>query len=160
MSRLNRRRCFRASIHETHKRSHFISSLDAHIGNRLLRTRIFRDLTRRELALGIGATERQVEAFESGAIRMDAHHVRRIGRVLNVRPSFFLRRLSRGICHGSETKPPAAAAETSRRSVEESAGERVKQIFESINSPRIRELLVELMLVITTSEATGSGQMM
>ena len=68
-----------------------LDPMDIHIGGRLRRTRIFRDLTRYDLARGIGATEREVEAFESGATRIDAQQVQKIGRVLRVRPSFFLR---------------------------------------------------------------------
>jgi transcriptional regulator with XRE-family HTH domain len=132
-----------------------LDPMDIHIGGRLRRTRIFRDLTRYDLARGIGATEREVEAFESGATRIDAEQVRKIGRVLRVRPSFFLR---------SGPSDVAEATVSPRReprepSVGGSASERVVEIFESINSPSIRKLLVDLMLVITASEASGRHPM-
>ena len=125
--------------------------VDVHIGGRLRRTRIFRDLTRHDLARGIGATEREVEAFESGATRIDAQQVRKIGRVLHVRPSFFLRRGPSGV-----TEPKASPRRELREpAVGGSASERVVEIFESINNPSIRKLLVDLMLVITAGETGG-----
>jgi transcriptional regulator with XRE-family HTH domain len=132
-----------------------LDPMDVHIGGRLRRTRIFRDLTRYELARGIGATEREVEAFESGATRIDAQQVRRIGRVLRVRPSFFLR------SGRSEAAEPAASPrrESLSPSIGVSASERVVEIFESINNPSIRKLLVDLMLVITASEVSGRHPM-
>jgi transcriptional regulator with XRE-family HTH domain len=132
-----------------------LDPMDIHIGGRLRRTRIFRDLTRYDLARGIGATEREVEAFESGATRIDAEQIRKIGRVLHVRSSFFLR------SGPSDVVEPTAST---RRELQEltvggSASERVVQIFESINSPSIRKLLVDLMLVITASEVSGRHPM-
>ena len=128
--------------------------IDVHIGGRLRRTRIFRELSRFDLARGIGATEREVEAFESGATRIDAQQVRKIGRVLRVRPSFF----GSGPSNAAEwTASPGREAQ--RPSVGGSASERVVEIFESINNPSIRKLLVDLMLVITASEACGRHPM-
>jgi transcriptional regulator with XRE-family HTH domain len=128
--------------------------IDVHIGGRLRRTRIFRDLTRYDLARGIGATEREVEAFESGATRIDARQVREIGRVLRVRPSFF----GGGPSNVAE-RTVSPVSESQRPSVGGSASERVVEIFESINNPSIRKLLVDLMLVITASEASGRHPM-
>ena len=159
MSRRDRRRRVRAALFETCRRSPPINPVDAYIGGRLRRTRIFRNLTRHELATGIGATEQEVEAFESGMARIDAYSVRRIGRVLNVLPSFFLRRSSRDLLNRIETKPSPARREASNPSLDGPEGERVREIFESINSSRIRELLVDLMLVITTSESSGRSIM-
>jgi transcriptional regulator with XRE-family HTH domain len=128
-----------------------LDPMDVHIGGRLRRTRIFRELTRCDLARGIGATEREVEAFESGATRIGAEQIRKIGRVLHVRASFFLR------SGPSDVVAPAASPgrESEEPSVGGSASERVVKIFESINSPSIRKLLVDLMLVITASEVSG-----
>jgi transcriptional regulator with XRE-family HTH domain len=130
-----------------------LDPVDVHIGGRLRRTRIFRDLTRSDLARGIGATEREVEAFESGATRIDAQQVRKIGRVLRVRPSFFLR------TGPSNVAEPTASPRPESQVPSASASERVVEIFESINSPSIRKLLVDLMLVITASEASGRHPM-
>ena len=145
---------FRAALREP-RNSIPLDPMDVHIGGRLRRTRIFRDLTRYELARGIGATEREVEAFESGATRIDAQQIRKIGRILRVRPSFFLR--------SGPSKVAEPAASPSRESREPAVGrsvsERVVEIFESINSPSIRKLLVDLMLVITASEASGRHPM-
>jgi transcriptional regulator with XRE-family HTH domain len=132
-----------------------LDPLDIHIGGRLRRTRMFRDLTRYDLARGIGATEREVEAFESGATRIDAEQVRKIGRILRVRPSFFLRS---GPSDGAEATA-SPRRELRERSVGGSASERVAEIFESINNPSIRKLLVDLMLVITASEVSGRHPM-
>jgi transcriptional regulator with XRE-family HTH domain len=132
-----------------------LDPMDIHIGGRLRRTRIFRDLTRYDLARGIGATELEVEAFESGATRIDAEQVRKIGRVLRVRPSFFLRSGP-----SAAVEPMASRRHESRGlSIGGSASERVVQIFESINNPSIRKLLVDLMLVITASEVSGRHPM-
>lgn len=132
-----------------------LDPMDVHIGGRLRRTRIFRDLTRYDLARGIGATEREVEAFESGATRIDAQQVRKIGRILRVRPSFFLR------CGASDVVEPTVSPrrESWEPSAPGSASERVVEIFESINNPSIRKLLVDLMLVITASEVSGRHPM-
>jgi transcriptional regulator with XRE-family HTH domain len=130
-----------------------LDPVDVHIGGRLRRTRIFRDLTRSDLARGIGATEREVEAFESGVMRIDAQQVRKIGRVLRVRPSFFLR------TGPSNVAEPTASPRPESQVPSASASERVVEIFESINSPSIRKLLVDLMLVITASEASGRHPM-
>ena len=130
-----------------------LDPVDVHIGGRLRRTRIFRDLTRSDLARGIGATEREVEAFESGVMRIDAQQVRKIGRVLRVRPSFFLR------TGPSNEAEPTASPRPESQVPSASASERVVEIFESINSPSIRKLLVDLMLVITASEASGRHPM-
>jgi transcriptional regulator with XRE-family HTH domain len=130
-----------------------LDPVDVHIGGRLRRTRIFRDLTRSDLARGIGATEREVEAFESGVMRIDAQQVRKIGRVLRVRPSFFLR------TGPSNVAEPTASPRPESQAPSASASERVVEIFESINSPSIRKLLVDLMLVITASEASGRHPM-
>jgi transcriptional regulator with XRE-family HTH domain len=130
-----------------------LDPVDVHIGGRLRRTRIFRDLTRSDLARGIGATEREVEALESGVMRIDAQQVRKIGRVLRVRPSFFLR------TGPSNVAEPTASPRPESQVPSASASERVVEIFESINSPSIRKLLVDLMLVITASEASGRHPM-
>jgi transcriptional regulator with XRE-family HTH domain len=131
-----------------------LDPIDVHIGSRLRRTRIFRELTRYDLARGIGATEREVEAFESGATRIDAQQVREIGRVLRVRPSFF-----RSGSSNVAERTASPGSESQRPSVGGSASERVVEIFESINNPSIRKLLVDLMLVITASEASGRHPM-
>jgi len=128
---------------------------DILVGSRVRRTRIFRDLTRRQLALRIGATERQVEAFESGETRIDADQVRLIGRVLAVRPSFFVQQSASDPWDAAEPTEPSPGREPPGFSLDGSAGERIKEIFESIINPRTRQLLVDLMLVITASEAGG-----
>jgi transcriptional regulator with XRE-family HTH domain len=133
-----------------------LDPIDIHIGGRLRRTRIFRDLTRYDLARGIGATEREVEAFESGATRIDAEQVRKLSRVLRVRPSFFLRSDPSNV---AEPTASSARRESREPSVGGSASERVVEIFESINNPSIRTLLVDLMLVITASEVSGRHPM-
>jgi len=107
------------------------------------------------LARRIGATEREVEAFESGATRIDARQVGKIGRVLHVLPSFFLQGSPRCASNIAAPTAPLRKCEPPTSPVEGSASVRVKEIFESINSPRIRKLLVDLMLVITASESTG-----
>jgi transcriptional regulator with XRE-family HTH domain len=128
---------------------------DVQIGSRLRRTRIFRDLTQCELARRIGATEREVEAFESGATPIDAWQALKISRVLDVRPSFFLPGSARGVSDAEELMEPSARGEPPEPCVGGAAGERVREIYESISSPKIRKLLVDLMLVITASEHGG-----
>ena len=96
----------------SHDDSILFDPTDVQIGSRLRRTRIFRDLTRRELARRIGATEREVEAFESGAMPIDAQQVRKISRVLDVRPSFFLRGSGRGVSDAEEPTEPSAELRT------------------------------------------------
>ena len=91
----------RAALREPYN-SILFDPTDVQIGSRLRRTRIFRDLTQRELARRIGATEREVEALESGAMPIDAQQVRKISRVLDVRPSFFLRGSARGVSDAEE----------------------------------------------------------
>jgi transcriptional regulator with XRE-family HTH domain len=125
--------------------------MDVHIGGRLRRTRIFRELTRYDLARGIGATEPEIEAFESGATRIDAAQIRKIGRILRVRSSFFLRSGPSDVAEPT----PSPRRESQEPSIAGSASQRVAEIFESINSPSIRKLLVDLMLVITASEVSG-----
>jgi len=144
----------RAALREPYD-SILFDPTDVQIGSRLRRTRIFRDLTQRELARRIGATEREVEALESGAMPIDAQQVRKISLVLDVRPSFFLRGSARGVSDAEEPTESFARCEPPEPSVGGSAGERVREIFESISSPRIRKLLVDLMLVITASEDGG-----
>jgi transcriptional regulator with XRE-family HTH domain len=132
-----------------------LDPIDVQIGSRLRRTRIFRDLTLRELARRIGATEREVEAFESGAMPIDAQQVRKISRALDVRPSFLLPGSARGVSDAEEPTEPSQSYEPPEPCVGGAAGERVREIFESISSPRIRKMLVDLMLVITASEDSG-----
>jgi transcriptional regulator with XRE-family HTH domain len=126
--------------------------IDVHVGDRLRRTRIFRNVSRRELARRIGATERQVRAFESGAARIDADQLESIGRVLDMSRSFLFRPSRRGRSDAAEAidfSPRIAAP------ADESSGERAKQIFESIGDARVRRLLVDLMLTITAVEPGG-----
>jgi transcriptional regulator with XRE-family HTH domain len=132
-----------------------LDPIGVQIGSRLRRTRIFRDLTRRELARRIGATEREVEAFESGAMPIDAQQVGKISRALDVRPSFLLPGSARGVSDAEEPTEPSQSYEPPEPCVGGAAGERVREIFESISSPRIRKMLVDLMLVITASEDSG-----
>ena len=64
--------------------------VDAHVGSRVRRTRLMRDVALSELAAALGAPVWQVELFERGAARMPAHMLLACGRLLKVRPSFFL----------------------------------------------------------------------
>ena len=132
-----------------------LDPVDVLVGSRLRRTRMFREISRRQLARRIGATERQVEAFESGATRIDAYQVRKIGRALAVRPSFLLQPAPRDPWDLPESAAPSPKSEARELPVDGSAAERVQAIFESIANPRIRQLLVDLMLVITAGENGG-----
>jgi hypothetical protein len=97
-----------------------------------------------------------VEAFESGAMPIDAQQVRKISRALDVRPSFLLPGSARGVSDAEEPTEPSQSYEPPEPCVGgAAAGERVREIFESISSPRIRKMLVDLMLVITASEDSG-----
>ena len=86
---------------------------------------------------------------------IDAQQVRKISLALDVRPSFLLPGSARGVSEAEEPTEPSQSYEPREPRVGGAAGERVREIFDSISSPRIRELLVDLMLVITASEDSG-----
>ncbi len=63
--------------------------IDKHVGMRLRRMRMFRDLSQAQLAAALGISLRQLQKHESGFQRIDARELAQICKVLHVRPSFF-----------------------------------------------------------------------
>ena len=124
--------------------------IDRHVGVRIARTREFRGLSRETLAAALCVSIARVAAYEGGSARIDARTLREIGRILNVRPSFFLRGLAGNLEPLARPNENAAvgghaeAAEPSLRSVID--------IFESIQSRTTRQMLLDLMVVITSAE--------
>ena len=76
------------------------NAIDIHLGARLRRTREFRGLSQRELALALGLTAESLDRIERGATRLAATVLFAAGQRLGVDPSFFFRGLK-----GVETEP-------------------------------------------------------
>ena len=65
------------------------NSIDKHIGMRVRRTRLFRDMSQAQLAGALGVSLHQVKKYEGGFERIGACELLDICRIFQVRPSFF-----------------------------------------------------------------------
>ncbi len=65
------------------------NSIDKHIGMRVRRTRMFRDMSQTQLAAALGVSLHQVKKYEGGFERIGAGRLLEICRIFEVRPSFF-----------------------------------------------------------------------
>jgi len=86
-------------------------NIDIHVGSRLRRTREFRGLSQRELALALRLTVERLDAFERGAARLSASVLFAASQRLGVDGSFFFKGLKGFEDAGRE----AIAAEPSGR---------------------------------------------
>ena len=65
------------------------NKVDVHVGDRVRRTRQFRDVGLIELANRIGVSTRQLDRYEHGMERFAPEHLLKVARILGVNPSFF-----------------------------------------------------------------------
>ena len=69
--------------------------IDAHVGDRVSRARVLRDLSLDELAAKTEMTASALQSCEAGLTRISAKELLRIAQCLNVEVSFFFEGLSR-----------------------------------------------------------------
>jgi transcriptional regulator with XRE-family HTH domain len=84
------------------------NSIDKHIGMRVRRTRLFRDMTQMQLAAALGVSLHQVKKYEGGFERIGASELLEICRVFEVRPSFFFSEMK---FNGPATEPVVNSSE-------------------------------------------------
>ena len=65
------------------------NKVDVHVGDRVRRTRQFRDVELIELADQIGVSTAQLHRYEQGMERFAPEHLLKAARILGVNPSFF-----------------------------------------------------------------------
>ena len=69
--------------------------IDAHVGDRVSRARVFRDLSLEDLAAKTEITASALQSHEAGLSRFSAKELLRIAQCLNVEVSFFFEGLAR-----------------------------------------------------------------
>ena len=65
------------------------NALDTHIGSRVRARRIELLIGREQLAAMLGATNRELQEWETGARRIGAERLRQLAGILDVDPVFF-----------------------------------------------------------------------
>ncbi len=70
------------------------NSIDKHIGMRVRRTRLFRDMSQAQLAAGLRVSLHQIKKYEGGFERIGGGVLLEICRIFEVRPSFFFSELT------------------------------------------------------------------
>ena len=99
--------------------------VDIHIGNRVRRTRVFRNVGLTELAAAAQITIFELKAREDGRIRFAAFELAEVAKFLQVRPQFFFEGLTSTIS-ATPTEPPlrvvASHASAARSGLETISG--------------------------------------
>lgn len=121
------------------RRSAPVSAVERHIGRRLRLRRTLAAMTQEDLAAALGVSVQQVRKFESGASRLGAERLYRLGRALGVPAAWFFEGMpaEAGTGAGRQTNalPPGRMAETLD----------LMRDFFSIGDPLVRRRLTELM---------------
>jgi transcriptional regulator with XRE-family HTH domain len=121
------------------------SSIDKHIGMRVRRTRLFRDMSQEAFAAALGLPLLQVKKFESGFERIGAGQLAEICRVLKVRPSFFFAELKvQGSAPATASPADAAAAPSSIQAPDPAARLAELVADDAVRSSPIYDLLRKL----------------
>jgi transcriptional regulator with XRE-family HTH domain len=124
------------------------SSMDYALGRKLRLARMGAGLSQQALADRLGITFQQVQKYEKGANRIAASRLVSIAGALNQPISYFLtesKASARGSRNGAATRPDQASA----------AG-----ILASIENPRVRRRVVDLLRAIIAADEARRAQAM
>jgi transcriptional regulator with XRE-family HTH domain len=119
--------------------------VDKHVGNRVRRARLDRDMSQETLAGLLGVTFQQVQKYEKGANRVAASRLFDIANALGMPIPYFFERL----LAAAPQEDDALALEDSMATPE---AHDLQMAFAKIDTPKVRRSVVNLVRAIADEE--------
>ena len=143
----------RSGKHDVDKSPKRPNPIDIHVGSRVRMRRILAGMSQEGLGEALGITFQQVQKYEKGTNRISASRLQQISKILEAPTSFFFD----GVPSGDGTPLASGFAEPTElvgflSTVE---GLQLNRAFTSIQDPKVRRRLVDLVVTIAASAAEG-----
>src|SRR5262249_47451360 len=123
--------------------------IDVHVGNRVRMQRMLVGMSQEKLGEHLGLTFQQVQKYEKGSNRVSASKLYQMAQVLGVPVQFFYEDLpgSRGETNGPGVNETGSQSEI-MGFLGSSEAIRLNRAFSEVEDPRIRKVLVDLLIAI------------
>jgi transcriptional regulator with XRE-family HTH domain len=131
--------------------------IDVHVGNRVRMQRMLVGMSQEKLGEHLGLTFQQVQKYEKGSNRVSASKLYQMAQVLGVPVQFFYEDLpgSRGEANGPGVNEAGSQSEI-MGFLGSSEAIRLNRAFSEVEDPRIRKVLVDLLIAIAKQGQTGA----
>ena len=131
------------------------SPVDKHVGQRVRLRRIQAGMSQERLGEALGVTFQQVQKYEKGTNRISSSRLQHIARVLGVAVAYFFDGAPR-----EEGTPAGAFAEDQQANytvdiLSTPEGVALARAFASINDPKVRRKIVDLVTTIVEGQKKG-----